>query len=732
MHCAQCGTLAVEGSRFCSNCGAPLVAPRPTEGERKLVTVLFADVVGSTAMAEKLDPEQIGEMMAGAFGFMNAAVARYGGTVSRLMGDAILALFGAPVAHEDDPERAVRAALDIRDAAERYKHSVRQVFGVEFQVRVGIHTGLAVLATVGDAIRAEYTAMGDTPNVAARVQSAAQPGTVLVTASTLRHVRDLVVYTDHEPIQAKGRSQPLELYVVDAIQERGHARGVAGLKSPLVGRDAEMALLRSLVDGLAEGRSALAVVSAEAGLGKSRLVAELAAGRPRGVTWLEGRAFSYGQSMVHAVWRDLFRTDIGSTAAESPAAVRAHLHARTRALGLSTSDVAAIETVLGVQSSTSQMQTLTEEGLVQERARLPDLDYIFKHALTQEAAYELLLLRRRRDLHRRTGLAMESFYAERTDELAPVLARHFFEGDEWRRAARYAAEGAQRALDVYHGSEALELRDLACKANDRDPDAPALETCDAILSWAEIAFKVRTREEILGRLERAEKIARDSGDDSRLAQTLNWIGNAHIMAGFPGDGMPPLLEAFELARKLDDERLLLLPLFLTTLTIVDADPAAALGKLDEVIDASRKFKNRDVEAHTLASKAQALARLGRFAEAGAAIDEALHLAQLTGSPIKLADVNSMAGLVFIALGDAARATEHGRIDAGQLSAAVPLLETAIAFYSAKGMLPAWLEALEALANVREAQGNAGATTHLRHEITQLSTRIQPAPPELRA
>jgi class 3 adenylate cyclase len=147
---------------------SPPEASRLTGGERKTVTVLFADVVGSTAMAERLDPEEVVEIMNGAFATMNSAVDRYEGVVARLMGDAVLAFFGAPTAHEDDPERAVRAALDIRDAAEPYARRVRKEFGVDFGVRVGINTALVVAGQVGSELRQEYTAMGDTPNVAAR------------------------------------------------------------------------------------------------------------------------------------------------------------------------------------------------------------------------------------------------------------------------------------------------------------------------------------------------------------------------------------------------------------------------------------------------------------------------------------------------------------------------------------------------------------------------------------
>src|ERR671939_663292 len=133
MNCPSCQTANPEGARFCLNCGASLEAPRPVEGERRFVTVLFADVVDSTAMGEQLDPEQVIEIMNGAFAFLNLAVAKYDGTVARLMGDAVLAFFGAPVAHEDDAERAVRAGLEIQAAAKEYAQVTRRDYGVDFE-----------------------------------------------------------------------------------------------------------------------------------------------------------------------------------------------------------------------------------------------------------------------------------------------------------------------------------------------------------------------------------------------------------------------------------------------------------------------------------------------------------------------------------------------------------------------------------------------------------------------
>ena len=210
MNCPNCQTANPDGAKFCLNCGNQLQAPDRVDGERKYVTVLFADVVDSTGMGERLDPEQVIEIMNGAFAFLNVAVAKYEGTVARLMGDAVLAFFGAPVAHEDDAERAVRAGLEIQEAAREYAEAVRRDYGVDFDVRVGINTGLAVLAVVGDEIKTEYTAMGDTTNVAARLQSAATPGTVLISADTHHLVEALFEFKPRGAIEIKGKSAPIE------------------------------------------------------------------------------------------------------------------------------------------------------------------------------------------------------------------------------------------------------------------------------------------------------------------------------------------------------------------------------------------------------------------------------------------------------------------------------------------------------------------------------------------
>jgi class 3 adenylate cyclase len=189
--------------------------------ERRMVTILFSDVKGSTAMAEGLDPEDVMEIMDGAFDVLMEPVYRYEGTLARLMGDAILAFFGAPIAHEDDPERACRAALEIVAGARAYAERLEQERGISgFSVRVGINTGLVVVGEVGSDLRVEYTAMGDAINLAARMEQNAPPGGILISHDTYRHVRGLFDVLAQEPQRVKGKRDPVQTYLVQRAKPR--------------------------------------------------------------------------------------------------------------------------------------------------------------------------------------------------------------------------------------------------------------------------------------------------------------------------------------------------------------------------------------------------------------------------------------------------------------------------------------------------------------------------------
>src|SRR5947199_1824501 len=207
--CAQCGQDNPDVARFCLACGTPLAAPEPAAEERKLVTVLFCDIVGSTATAEQLDPEDVRARLAPYYSRVRTELERFGGTVEKFIGDAVVALFGAPVAHEDDPERAVRAALAIRDAIDELNAEDEWL---DLKIRIGVNTGEALVVVGAKASEGEGMAAGDVMNTAARLQSAAPVNGVLVGELTYRATRDAVDYVEAEPITAKGKSEPVAVW----------------------------------------------------------------------------------------------------------------------------------------------------------------------------------------------------------------------------------------------------------------------------------------------------------------------------------------------------------------------------------------------------------------------------------------------------------------------------------------------------------------------------------------
>jgi class 3 adenylate cyclase/tetratricopeptide (TPR) repeat protein len=347
MKCPQCGTDIPREAKFCSECGARLSAavPLPSESlaerlqrlippeyaerlraargqvghERRLVTILFCDVKGSTAMAEGLDPEEVLEVMDGAFEFLIAPVYRREGTLARLMGDAILAFFGAPLAHEDDPERAIRAGLEIVAGAQAYAQELAQERGLRgFNVRVGINTGLVVVGEVGSDLRTEYTAMGDAVNLAARMEQNAPPGGILITHATYRHVRGVFDVQAQPPLRVKGKAEPVQSYLVEGAKPRAWRmgrRGVEGLETRMVGREAELLLLQEAYREVVEGCEARVVtVVGEPGVGKSRLLDEFTAWldlQPERLWYLRGRATPEGRAAAYSLWRDLFAYQFG-------------------------------------------------------------------------------------------------------------------------------------------------------------------------------------------------------------------------------------------------------------------------------------------------------------------------------------------------------------------------------------------------------------------------------------
>jgi ABC-type oligopeptide transport system substrate-binding subunit/class 3 adenylate cyclase len=277
--------------------------------ERKVVTVLFADLVGSTALAETLDPEDVKLVVGDAVARMVGEIEALGGHVKDLAGDGVLAFFGAPRSYEDDAERAVRAALRTVAEVSAFGAEVARGFGVEgLAARVAVTTGQVVLGPVGGGTRVEYGAYGDVVNVAARLETAAAPGTVLVDAATRKLVEPMFAWAESRTLELKGKEAPVAAHVVSAaLPVTGKVRGLEGMQVAVVGRDAELAQLREAAEALRGGSGGILFLTGEAGIGKSRLMLELRELLDDSAVWLEGRCVSYGESLPYWPFRDLFR-----------------------------------------------------------------------------------------------------------------------------------------------------------------------------------------------------------------------------------------------------------------------------------------------------------------------------------------------------------------------------------------------------------------------------------------
>ena len=336
--CPECGKVNPSGSRFCNGCGHDLRKPADTppidlnrpqsytpkhladkilttrssiEGERKLVTVFFADVANYTAISEKLDPEEVHQIMDGAFKILMDEIHKYEGTINQFTGDGVMALFGAPVAHEDHAQRACYAALAIQKPMGEYGDKIEKDTGVEFKMRVGLNSGPVVVGAIGDDLRMDYTAIGDTTNLGSRMGGMARPGAVLVSGNTHRLARDFFEFESLGKVEVKGKKEPQEAFELIKAGEVGTRIGASVAKglTRFVGRKNSMAALLDAFDKVKSGSGQVVGILGEAGVGKSRLLLEMRNMLPQGeYTYLEGRCLQYGGSMPYLPLLDILRS----------------------------------------------------------------------------------------------------------------------------------------------------------------------------------------------------------------------------------------------------------------------------------------------------------------------------------------------------------------------------------------------------------------------------------------
>jgi class 3 adenylate cyclase/tetratricopeptide (TPR) repeat protein len=695
LECPDCKAKIPLGKKFCGECGHDLTKPvkapaidysKPQsytpkfladkilttrssiEGERKLVTVLFADVANYTSISEKLDPEEVHQIMDGCFKILMYEIHKYEGTINQFTGDGVMALFGAPVAHEDHAQRACYAALSIQKALEHYEEKIKKDFGADFKMRIGLNSGPVIVGSIGDDLRMDYTAVGDTSNLASRIESAASPGISLVSKHTHKLSKDFFEFKSLGKVEVKGKEAPQEVFELikaGEVDTRIAASAAKGL-TRFVGRKNSMAAIGDAWNKALAGSGQVLGVVGEAGVGKSRLLLEFRNSLPPGdFTFLEGRCLHYGGSMAYLPFLDILKLYFGIKDGEQEYAItkkmkdklteldeelvpttlsafqdllslkiedetwlyldpkekRTRTFEAIRNLLISVSQkrplVVSIEdlhwmdktsekflnyfidwlakspillillyrpefthqwgsksyyTKIGLSQLTSQssaelirailydceiesqletlimdrsagtplyieeltfsllengsiqrgknqcylakatkdtqvpdtiqgiiaarmdrlednlkrtmqvasvigrdfafriLQTITRmreelksyllnlQGLefIYEKRLFPELEYTFKHALTQEVAYNSLLLKRRKELHEKIGQAIEQVYPERLEEFYEMLAYHCYEGEDWPKALSYLAKAGDKATGAFANREALD------------------------------------------------------------------------------------------------------------------------------------------------------------------------------------------------------------------------------------------------------------------------------------
>jgi class 3 adenylate cyclase len=340
--CPVCGAEVPAGARFCPACGSAIAAdePAPSGQERRLVTMLFADVTGSTGLGERLDPERLQEVMAAYFGAMREEIEAEGGTVEKFIGDAVMAAFGVPIAHEDDPARALRAALRMRRRLADVNVDLRARFGVALEIRTGVNTGEVLAAT--SPLPGEPMVTGDAVNAAARLEQGAEPGQIVIAERTARAARGFR-FRELGERDLRGREQAVPAVLLEDEVASAPQRGVPGLRAPMVGRDAELDVLRSLYQrSAAEGRPHLVTIYGDPGVGKSRLVAEFlgwSAGAETPPTVVQGRCLPYGDGVTYWPLAEILKTWSGVLDSDPPSVVLERI--RFMGKDLLTLDVAA-------------------------------------------------------------------------------------------------------------------------------------------------------------------------------------------------------------------------------------------------------------------------------------------------------------------------------------------------------------------------------------------------------
>ncbi len=544
LRCANCGAENPSRFKFCGDCGAALKAKAKVKGqksktpnpqpplphtqhlaERRQLTVMFCDLVGSTALSNRLDPEELRDVVQTYQETCTEIIRRYDGHIAQHLGDGLLVYFGYPAAHEDDAARAVGTGLEIIETLQlqvpsplvgegQGEGAVGARHAVPLHVRIGVHTGLVVVSEIGSSKKREILALGETPNIAARLQGLAEPDTLVISAATEHLVQGLFERQDLGPRTLKGLSAPLSVYRVireSAAQSRCETMVSKGI-TPLVGREEELGLLRRRWEQAKAGEGQVVLLSGEPGIGKSRLAEALKEDvRQEGATPIEFRCSPYHQnSALYPIIDHLQRLlrfgrddtpdeklrkleDMrvgahGSAPLQTiPVTLQDSLMARLDRLGPAKA-IAQLGATLGREFSYELFQAvsllkdemlqpklrqLVDAELIYQRGLPPQASYIFKHALVHDTAYQSLLKSTRQQYHTQIAQVLEEQFAETKETQPELLAHHYTEAGLIAQAIPYWQQAGERATQRSAYVEAIAHLTRGLDLLKTLPDAPA-------------------------------------------------------------------------------------------------------------------------------------------------------------------------------------------------------------------------------------------------------------------
>ncbi len=792
MTCPACGKTNPSGSKFCDGCGQDLLeqvhfppidysmpksyTPKfladkilttrsSIEGERKLVTVLFADVANYTTMSEKLDPEEVHQIMDGCFRILMDEIHKYEGTINQFTGDGVMALFGAPLAHEDHAQRACYAALSIQKALVEYGEKVKKESGFDFKMRMGLNSGPVVVGSIGDDLRVDFTAVGDTTNLASRIETTAKPGSILVSEHAHKLAKDFFKFEALGKVQLKGKEELQETYELLATSEvktRIEAAAVAGL-TKFVGRKKEIEALQEALERVRSGSGQVVGIVGEAGVGKSRIIFEIRKMFPKEeYSYLEGRCIHYGGSIAYlpildilrsyfeikegerefliqkkmkekileideklktvlppfqellslrvedesylklegkqkrekifeairdlliresqnkplvlvfedlhwidktseefldyfigwlvntpillillyrpeythhwasksyysnvrvdqlsiptsaelvqsilnegkivpelrelilnkAAGNPLFMEELTHTLLENgsiqkkndhyllskkpsdiqiPDTIQGIIAARMDRLEESLKRIMQVASVIGREFAFRILQSIIEmkeelksnllnlQGLefIYEKRLFPELEYIFKHALTQEVAYNSLLFKRRKEIHEKIGRAVEEIYPDRLEEFYEMLGYHYSKSDNPEKACQYLKLSGNKAMKSYSNQEALHFYRDAIDILKQKPETEQnkKELLQVILLMGTPMRMLGYPEDSIKFLQEGERLCKELGDRKGLATLYNFMSLFYSWKGDPALGKKYQRDSFKEAEKTED------------------------------------------------------------------------------------------------------------------------------------------------------------------------------------